>query len=373
MSFGLQFGKGETNGNTDVSNPFGSASILSTGKQEDSTNTPDGGQSEQTNQVELSDDAVLSYINQKVGKEFKQFDDIFQVKEKEIEKIVEKTVNPYEGVMDQNDINYFEFKKNTGRSRDEYDFIQKDLDAISDFDWVKKKLQKIDPNSKISNEDVNQYLEHKLNIDLTDEDKSQYNALEIKSFVKDIIEESKKLQEEYKKPTQNYNPNQQKEEFVTLENGQRMLKSQYDTLMDDRKKYIESMKQGVSSAASLAVESIIENDGEKTPLNFTYEFTDDDRHSMLSDASDVDSFIQKNFMGEDGLNHKELATFIHKGINFDKYMGMAMKQVRAKTIEEFIAKSNNENFTRKEIKKNNKKTGYGSFTERNNSGFGVKY
>ena len=152
-----------------------------------------------------------------------------------------------------------------------------------------------------------------------------------------------------------------------------MLKAQYDALMDNRKKYIESIEQGVSSATSLSVESIIENDGEKTPLNFTYELTDSDRHSMLSDASDIDSFLKKNFMGEDGLNHKELATFIHKGINFDKYMGMAMKQVRAKTIEEFIAKSNNENFTQKEIKKNNSNKGYGDFTKKNNSGFGVKY
>ncbi|SED10524.1 hypothetical protein SAMN04489761_4290 [Tenacibaculum sp. MAR_2009_124] len=298
---------------------------------------------------------------------------MFQVQEKEVEKIVEKTVNPYEGLMDQNDLNYFEFKKNTGRSRKEHDFIQKDLDSVPDLDWVKKKLQRIDPNRKITNEEVNEYLEHKLNVDLADEDKSQFNNYEIKNFIKDIKEESKKLQEEYKKPTENYIPNQQQEDIVTLENGQKMFKSQYETLMNERKEYVDLVKQGVSSATSLAVESIIENNGEKMPLNFTYEFTDDDRHSMLSDASDVDGFLKKNFMGEKGLDHQRLATFIHKGMHFDKYMEMAMKEVRARTLEEFISNSNNEDFTQKEIKKNKtKKDGYGSFPDKQNNGFGVQ-
>lgn len=322
--------------------------------------------------VELNDDSIVNYINEKRGSEFKTFEDIFKGPEPKIEeKIVEKIVNPYENILDDYDKRYLDFKKETGRGRKEFEFIQQDFDKKDSlnlaFDLVRKNS-----GLELSENQVKEYLESKLSIDFSGDELDSTSKIELNNFTKEYREELKSLQEQYKVKATN---KQTKDiPMVTLENGEQIPQEKYDILVAERTKYLDSLKESVSSAASFQINTNFGDNENKQEFTFEYNYNDVDKQSMVSDASDLNAFVQKTFHNEKGLNHLALAQFIDRGKNFNKYMTEIAQQVRAKTIEEYTANVNNENFHRKPFKKEQSKNdGYGKINQRKSGSFGLRF
>lgn len=312
---------------------------------------PSENKKEETTALELTDESVLGYIKGKFKDqetEINSFEDLF--KTKEIEKVVEK--NPYEDILDDYDKKYFDFKRETGLGRKEFDFVQQDFSKKSEIDLAIEKVKK-DAGGNITNAEVKEYLESKFEIDFETGEMTAKNKIELASFVKPYKEELQKLQEKYKATVaEKKTTTPSNVEMVELENGEKVPKAQYEQFLETRNAYLTDLKKGVSGATSFEVSTTFDNNGEKQPITFNYEFSDEDRHSMLSDASDLDAFVGKMFKSEKGFDHKGLATFLDKAKNFDKYVGLAMQQARAEAIEEMIANGNNENFNRKPLHQN---------------------
>lgn len=291
---------------------------------------------------DMNNESVLKYINETRKSEVATFEDLF----KEVEsKEVIKEINPFEDVFDEHDKSYFQFKKDTGLGRKEFDFVQQDISTKSSLDLAFEKVRKDNGGTTLSNEQITAYLEKKLNIDLDGDEIDSADEIELNSFVKKHREELTAQQEKYK-VTENPKKETVKEDMVTLENGEQMPKAKYEELNNQRTDYINNLKEGVSSATSFDVEFAFDNNGEKQTSKFNYEYTDDDRHSMVSNASDVNNFIAGKFRTDKGFDYKGLAEFIHKAENTDKYLALAYNQGRAEMLEEKISGDNNEEYSR---------------------------
>lgn len=286
--------------------------------------------------LELNDDVVLNYIREQKKREVTSFDDLFKEKE------VIKEVNPYADIQDDYITDYLKFRKETGLGRKEFDFVQQDFSNKSPLDWAIEKVRK-DNGLELSKDQIINYLEKKLQVDLSSDELDSSDAIELNTFVKDYKADVIGLQEKYKTTERKEAP---KAEMVTLSNGEQMEKAKYVELQNQRNQYINNLKEGVSSATSFDVEYEFDNNGEKQVSKFTYDYSEKDKHSMLSNASDIDAFISNKFRTEKGFDYKGLASFIDKAENFNKYLALAVNQARAEALESKIAQDNNENFNK---------------------------
>lgn len=297
---------------------------------------------EDQKQIELNNDAVLEYINKNREEKIVNYEDLF--KQPESTEVI-KEVNPYEDVFDDYDKSYFKFKKDTGLSRKEFDFVQQDFSKKSSLELAFDKVRRDNGGSTLTKEQISRYLERKLQIDLDVDEIDSADQIELNAFVKSYKEELIEQQEKYK-ITENPKKQTEKVAMVTLENGEQMPKEQFEKLKNQRKEYINNLKQDVSSATSFNVEIAFDNNGDKQIKKFNYEYSDNDRHRMLSNATDVDNFISSKFRTEKGFDYKGLAEFIDKAENIEKYISLSYNQGRAEMLEEKIANDNNEQFSR---------------------------
>ena len=297
---------------------------------------------EDQKQIELNNDAVLEYINKNREEKIVNYEDLF--KQPESTEVI-KEVNPYEDVFDDYDKSYFKFKKDTGLSRKEFDFVQQDFSKKSSLELAFDKVRRDNGGSTLTKEQISRYLERKLQIDLDVDEIDSADQIELNAFVKSYKEELIEQQEKYK-ITENPKKQTEKVAMVTLENGEQMPKEQFEKLKNQRKEYINNLKQDVSSATSFNVEIAFDNNGDKQIKKFNYEYSDNDRHRMISNATDVDNFISSKFRTEKGFDYKGLAEFIDKAENIEKYISLSYNQGRAEMLEEKIANDNNEQFSR---------------------------
>ena len=297
---------------------------------------------EDQKQVELNNDSVLEYINKDREEKIVNYEDLF--KQPESTEVI-KEVNPYEDVFDDYDKSYFKFKKDTGLSRKEFDFVQQDFSKKSSLELAFDKVRRDNGGSTLTKEQISRYLERKLQIDLDVDEIDSADQIELNAFVKSYKEELIEQQEKYK-ITENPKKQTEKVAMVTLENGEQMPKEQFEKLKNQRKEYINNLKQDVSSATSFNVEIAFYNNGDKQIKKFNYEYSDNDRHRMISNATDVDNFISSKFRTEKGFDYKGLAEFIDKAENIEKYISLSYNQGRAEMLEEKIANDNNEQFSR---------------------------
>ncbi|WNH10043.1 hypothetical protein [Thalassobellus suaedae] len=329
--------------------------------------------------TELNDDAVTAYLKNKYkDQEFNTVEDLFKKPEPQT-KEVEKIVNPYADVMDEETKAYLDFRKETGRSRKEFEFLAEDITSKSPLELSREKIRQ-ETGLKLDNAQADEYLEKKLGLDLSDSELSSTDNIELTAFSKPYKDSLLEQQEKYRKPLDEVlkaNQNKVQEKFVELENGVRMTETQYKDFETNRLKYQEDIKKAVDSVASFNFKIPIDNNGEKSELEISYELSKEDKHSMLSDALDVDATIAREFQTEEGFNHSELAQTLHRGLpkNFNKIMSAMAKQVRAATIEEMTANHNNENFDVKPMQKvKTGKEGYGELPsgETRPKTFGIK-
>jgi hypothetical protein len=331
---------------------------------------------------DLSDEKFLEYINKKNKTEFKSLEDYQNSFSKQIEKEVVKEVNPWADVMGPEDEAFFKFKKETGRGRKEWEFLNQDISKLSPLDIAREKVRKETGMDNLTNEQLDEHLENELNISLTG-DLETSELIKLNAYVKSYKESLIAQQETYKKPLQEHLERQSKqkaanEPLMMLPDGRTVTKSEYEAEINKSKDtYLQKLTQGLNSVSSSEFKVVFEDTGEKREVEFNYEFSDEDKHSMLSGAKDLDATIEKRFATKDGLDHKALAESFWWGdkANQQKVIQKAMQQARAMLLEELAKRSNNENFGFRTMpKRETTKEGYGSLTERgSNSGRGQRF
>lgn len=289
---------------------------------------------------ELNEELAFKFLKQSKGLEVESIDDLLKPKE----------VNPYEDVLDDEDKAYLNFKKETGRSRKEFEALNANLDEIPKIDLARERVRK-ETGLNLSNEQIDEYIADELGIDL--EDMRASDEIKLAAYTKSILEEKKAEQAKYRTPIESKQQPEtkpettQKEEYVTLENGAVMLKSQYDNLVNTRQQEILKAKEAVNSVTNSDFKITIDDKGTPKEMNFTYEYSEEDKHSMVSIVSDIDGVVRTRYSSENGFDHKRFAEDMQwSDPKFrDKAITSLLHKAIAKNTEEILKERGNVNFS----------------------------
>jgi len=283
------------------------------------------------------------------GLEVNSVDDLFKKPEP-----VEIIKNPYEKV-DPKVKAFLDFHTETNRPYEDYLALQKDISAIPDIDLARDRVRQETGNSNLTNAEIDQYLEKKLNIDLSDLNELDVaDKIELSSFAKTVRESKIAEQEKYKQPIEATTPASTQQpvldaNMVELENGERMPKEVYDTMVANRQKYVEGVKASVDSIAQSVFKVTIDDKGSEKTVEYSYDYSADDKQNMLSNANDLEATITKLF--KDGqtneFNHKDLVegmAWLDKN-NREKYIAAIIHKVRADVTETLLKEKGNVNLS----------------------------
>ncbi|QRE03508.1 hypothetical protein [Flavobacterium psychrophilum] len=296
------------------------------------------------------DDDFIAYAKSK-GRDINSFDEAFA--ERVVEKEIIKEVNPYEGVeFDEDDLQYIKFKKETNRSRKDFDFLSQDVDSLSPIQLAKQRIEK-ETGLKFTIDETKEYLEEKFDIDLSDEDLSTKAKIELQGFIKPIKDDLIQQQEKYKQPIEIVSKTQQ--DVVTLDNGTTMSKERYNEMVDSRNEFLDNVNVSVDGVSGIGLTFTVDDNGTPREVDYNYDFSQEDRHSMLSIISDVDATIAKRYRTEKGFNTEQFAVdmFFSDPINREKALSSSYHKGRADATEELMKMDNNVNFQTKGLPSNN--------------------
>lgn len=333
-------------------------------KPAENTNTIPSSAAETVTSNEVTFDAVKEFlVKNGLTRDITSVEDLMKQPEA-VEKIVEKEVNPWESILDDDDKKFFDYKKETGRSRKEFEFLQKDLNSLDLIDLSIQQIKK-DTGLDLSKDKAIEYLENKFNIDLTSDSELDTNAkIELTKFSKSIKEELIGLQEKYAKPSENKpqpqnNNNGIPDDVVVLENGTMMKKDAYQSLIDNHTKHIESVKNSVNGVTESQVKVVFDDNGSKTELSYGYEYSNEDKQSMVSAISDLDSYITKQYATEQGLDVKRLtedAFWLNRN-NREKAISSMIHKAIAENTENILKNENNISFEQRSLHTANGQSG----------------
>lgn len=296
---------------------------------------------------EITEESVLSFLRDR-GRDVSSIDDLFNVPEPE--KIIEtKEVNPWEDVLDEEDRAYLEYKKETGRSRAEFEALQKNLDDISPLEFAREQVIK-ESGIKLSKEQIDEYLENKLGIsdinDLTTSD-----LIELSKYGKPVKDSRIEEQNKFRKPLEKKHTEEPKnnkfdDEFVQLANGTFMKKSDFEIAQQNQAKHNEMLKEAVNSVTATSFKVMVEENGEQRELAYSYDYSDNDRGSAMSIVSDLEKFVQENYQTENGFDYPKFLedSFWLSRRNRENVMASIVNKARAEAIEETLKARGNVNF-----------------------------
>lgn len=306
-------------------------------------NEQDNPQNEQTQPVQLSEDDIALQVLRQKGFEIDGFDDL---RKEPVEKIVEKVVNPYESVLDDDDKAYLNYKKETGRSRKDYEALNRNLDEVDPIVFARERLKQT-VGSRYQDEELDEFLEDELGIDLHNLDSKAKMKLAV--YGNDIKQAQKAEQEKYRKPAENKPQPQSQEqvqsEYLQLDNGTVMKKTDYEAMVTRQQQFITEAKEAGNSVTESVFEVAFDDNGTQRIVSYSYEHPEQDRHSVVSRATDLNSVI-KSYETETGFKHKEF----QRDLAFldPKFRGKAFSSLIHKAIaqntEELMKTIGNVNF-----------------------------
>ena len=325
----------------------------STEEVESNTETTEASEEETVETTEpepkvISESDILEYLKTNKGFEGESIDTLFQKQE--------APADPLEGLSDEVK-QFLKFNKETnGRGIEDWVSLNKDYTQVSPLDLAREKAIK-ESDGALTNKDVDEYLEKKLGISLEDTSEiEKFDLIDLKNYGKDYLQSKIAEQEKYKAPLE------QETQKVALPNGEKVTQQEYQQLVDNQKKeYIKTIKQSSDNIKDVGFEIPFDFNGDKKTINVTYDYSQEDKHKMVSDASDIDAFFLKNFQNKDGsIKAKELqeAMWRMNPENFNKVVIDAAQKMNAQALEMNLAKENNFKFPTDRIasKKNGQKT-----------------
>lgn len=295
---------------------------------------------------ELDDEVAFNHLKKSKGLEVESFDDLLKPKEVDI----------YEGIYDDEDKAYLNFKKETGRSRKDFEALNSNLDEIPKIDLARERVRK-ETGLNLTNEQIDEYIADELGVDL--EDMRASDQIKLAAYTKSILEQKKAEQEKYRTPAENKQQpeakkeNAQNNEYVTLENGAVMLKSQYENLVNTRQQEISKAKESVNSVTNSDFKITIDDKGTPKEMNFAYEYSEEDRQSMVSIVSDIDGVVESRYGSEKGFDHKRFAEDMQwSDPKFrEKAIASLLHKAIASNTEEVLKERGNVNFTNDSLQK----------------------
>lgn len=307
------------------------------------------------------------------GREITAMEELFKTPEpQKIE------INPYENA-DPKVKAFLDYHKETNRSYEDYLEVQKDVTAIPDIELARERVRQ-ETGGNFTKEQIDAYLEKKLNIDLSDLDKLEIaDQIELTAYAKPTREARIAEQEKYKQPIENKQQQQQQQplpqDMVELENGERMPKATYEALVASRQKYIEGINKGMDSIVSSAFNVVIDDNGSEKTINYGYDYSKEDVQNMASKANDLEATINsyKNEQGE--FNHTALMEDLYwmDKTNREKTISAIIHKVRAEVTEELLKEDGNVNLGQGQSRNNIPGARTGNQNAVQQTGFGVKY
>lgn len=320
-------------------------------------------------QPKFSDDEFLSWAKTKSGREdINTIDELFKPKEIEVEKEVIKEVNPYADIMDEDTEQYLKFRKDTGRSRQEFEFIKTDFDTKPAIDLAIEKAR-VDSGMNLTKDQAIAYLERKLSVSLDDlQNIDIADEVELNAFVKPYKDELKSQKEKYLQPLEN-RPNGSgldMEKYIVLEDGSYVPKEaveKHKQLQDQqtqlRDQYLENNKASVNEVTEAKFKMVLDENGTQKEIPIDYTYSDDDRQKMLSLTNDTEKIVRAKYYGQDG-------KFNHTAFNEDmawsdrEFRGKAINAIANQLFAEFKesqrTSDNNIDFTRNSFSDKSRKS-----------------
>lgn len=351
------------------------ADLANEGAQNDDNNN--GGSENTDGYTEDFQKQVVDFMTKKTGNTYESVEDLFKKPEPvqvEVEKVVEK--NPYEK-LDPKVKSFLDFHTETGRGYEDYQKLNQDISTISDLDLARERvLSEADSSLELTPEDIDAYLEKQLNIDLSDiTDLDKTDKIALSAFTKSFREQKRQEQEKYKQPIAT-NDNQLNEaDMVTLEDGQKMPKAVYDDLLSKRTQYLEDVKKASDSINAASIQVKFDDKGSEKTQTFSYDFSAEDKHSMVSMAQDVNKTIADLFRTEEGFNHAgflETMPWINPKTR-EKMVSSLIQKAVAQNTEELMKEIDNVNLGGSQNNLPGSKAKRTVPITPDNSGFGVKF
>jgi uncharacterized protein YukJ len=280
----------------------------------------------QTEEAELDDDKVLSYLGKRYGRELKSFDDLASQRDEQEE-------------MDEEVKTYLKYKKETGRGFEDFKELNKDYDSMNEDDLLRKFY--LSTQDGLDDDDVNVLLDEFF-YDEDYDDESVVKKTKLKK--KKAVNEAKKFF------------NDQKEKYrVPLES------STSSSPKVDLEEY-ESYKQYMSEAKSLEEENMRKAEwfqqkteelfnGDFKGFDFTvddkkFTFMPTDREEIKKIQSNPYSFITK-YLDDNGLMkdaagyHRSLAM----AMNPERFAKFFYEQGQADATDDLSRKIKNVNMS----------------------------
>ncbi len=304
------------------------------------------------------------------GREITAMEELFKTPEpQKIE------INPYENA-DPKVKAFLDYHKETNRSYEDYLEVQKDVTAIPDIELARERVRQ-ETGGNFTKEQIDAYLEKKLNIDLSNIDELDIaDQIELTAYAKPTRESRLAEQEKYKQPIENKNAQPPlPQDMVQLDNGETMPKATYEALVASREKYIDGINKGMDKIVTSAFNVVIDDNGSEKTVSYGYDYSKEDVQNMASKANDLDVVINsyKNDQGE--FNHTNLMEdlFWMDKNNREKSIAALIHKVRAEVTEQLLKEDGNVNLGQGQSRNNIPGAGTGNQNAVQQTGFGVKY
>ena len=282
------------------------------------------------------------------GREIADVNDLLKPTQVEIEKEVVKEVNPWEDVMDERTKGYLNYRKETGRDWDDYNKLQQDIDKIPALELAREKVRMASPNVKLTNEQIDEYLEEELQISLGDKD--NYKAeMKLDAFTRDERNAMKSEQEKYRTPVEKkneqpsaYNP----DNYVALPDGSVMTKEQFAERENKINEHIGHLRGAVGGLKTQSFSIEVEENGEKREIPFTYDFSAEEIDGMSDFAEGlVTGKIVDKYRTENGIDYAGFVKDLLVNPITGKMIPKLLQSAHAIAIEEVMKQNGNHNFT----------------------------
>ena len=253
---------------------------------------------------ELEESRIKDFFKKRYGKEVDSFDELFK-------EPTQPDPAPSNDDRDEEVMMFERFKKENGGGLKEFNELHKDWGKVSDLDVIREQVKEesgIEDNNKIDALIKRKYgLDADEDLKSLDENDMVYIEADANKYRKQRSEKNTETLEKLKQAPENQDPQRSnREEMITLTNGQQVTKDQYKQMTDARDKYLETNQKAIDEISEAKFSTkLTTKDGEKN-FDFNYQYTDQDKQSMLSSTEDLSKALGR-FQNEEGqLNHKEL-------------------------------------------------------------------
>lgn len=296
---------------------------------------------------ELDEEVAFQHLKATRNLDVESIDDLLKPKE----------VNPFEDVLDDEDKLYLKYKKEQGGSRKDFENFTKNLDEVPKIEFARERVRK-ETGLSLSDEEADEYLSNKLGI-IDFDDLSVSDNIELTSYAKPILDSKKEEQNKFINSIKQEEPKKEEpkiviDDFVKLDNGSIMRKDDYESLIKNRQTAIDEAKKAVNSVTSSNFKIEIDDKGTKKELSYSYDFSEEDKQRMLSNASDYDSVLNSRYSSEKGFDHKNFAIdFQWADPEFrNKAIASILHKAIAENTEAIFKERGNVNFSQNRLQQN---------------------